>query len=462
MAWREAISLDELQPGAVKRADIDDTPIAVYRLGDEVFATHGICTHALAFLAEGFLEDGKIECPLHQGQFDIRTGKALCAPLSKDIQTFAVKIDGGKVFVDLDRPATASPEPKAEEMGTISNLPDKDPVIVVGGGQAAAAAIRALRASQWAGPIVLVGGEKHLPYERPPLSKDVLLGKATIESCTRLSAVDIDELKISALLGRRVVAVNPTTKSVRIQDGTELRYSALLLTTGGVPRRLDVPGSDLPGVHYLRTLEDATAIGKSLSTTRKVVIVGGGFIGMELASVASSLGRSVVVLEREAELLGRVLPATLGRTFRGLAERHGVIVRLATTVQAIERAGAGLIVRTSTGEFDADTVFVGVGLVPETALAEAAGCEVDGGIVVDREQRTSVADIWSAGDCALHYSPIRERRGRLESWHNAEEQGAAAGRSIAGEPTAPNTQCPWFWTDQFGLNIQILRFVRFW
>src|ERR1700743_1714409 len=193
MAWREAISLDELQPGCVKRAGIGDTPIALYPVGDEVVATHGVCTHALAFLAEGFLEDGKIECPLHQGQFDIRTGKALCAPLTKDIQTFAVKIDGGKVFVDLDRPATASPEPKAEEAGTIPNLPDKDPVIVVGGGQAAAAAIRALRSSQWTGPIVLVGGEKHLPYERPPLSKDVLLGKAAIESCTRLSASDIEE-----------------------------------------------------------------------------------------------------------------------------------------------------------------------------------------------------------------------------------------------------------------------------
>jgi phenylpropionate dioxygenase-like ring-hydroxylating dioxygenase large terminal subunit/NADPH-dependent 2,4-dienoyl-CoA reductase/sulfur reductase-like enzyme len=456
MAWREALSLDELRPGGMKGVEIADVPVALYRPDDEVFATHGICTHALAFLAEGFLEDGKIECPLHQGQFDIRTGKALCAPLTKDIQTFAVKIEDGKVFVDLDRPAAASLKPKAGDAGSISNSPDKDPVIVVGGGQAAAAAIRALRSSQWTGPIVLVGGEKHLPYERPPLSKDVLLGRATIESCTRLSVADVDELKISALLGQRVVAVNPAAKSVRIQDGTELRYSALLLTTGGIPRRLDVPGSDLPGVHYLRTLEDAMAIGQSLSTARKVVIVGGGFIGMELASVASSLGQSVVVLEREAELLGRVLPATLGRTFRGLAGRHGVIVRLATTVQAIERAGAGLIVRTSAGDLDADTVCIGVGLVPETALAEGAACEVDGGIVVDREQRTSVADIWAAGDCALHHSSIRGRRGRLESWHNAEEQGAAAGRSIAGGPTAPNTLLPWFWTDQFGLNIQIL------
>lgn len=458
MTWREVISLDELRPDTVKGLDIDGTPVALYRLDEEVFATHGICTHALAFLADGFVEDGKIECPLHQGLFDIRSGKALCAPLTKDVQTFAVKVESGKVFVDLDVSAPAAVDKLAEVLyPDRSSAPSQDPVVVVGAGQAAAAAIRALRRSGFSGPVELVGSERHLPYERPPLSKDVLLGKATIESCIRLPVTDIDDLKVTTHLDRRVVSVDAAARSVRFEDGTELRYSALLLATGGVPRRLDIPGESFPSVHYLRTIEDATAIGKSLSTAKRVAIIGGGFIGMELASVSSSLGKSVVVLEREAELLARVLPAPLGRTFRTLAENHGVKVHLATSVQAIERTDAGLAVRTSAGTFEADAVCIGVGLIPETALAASAGCEVDGGVVVDNQQRTNVPGIWAAGDCALHHSSVRGRRGRFESWHNAEEQGAAAGRSIAGNASDPViAQQPWFWTDQFGLNIQIL------
>jgi anthranilate 1,2-dioxygenase large subunit len=458
MAWRETISLDELHPDRVKSVDVDGTPVALYRLAGDVFATHGICTHALAFLADGFVEDGKIECPLHQGQFDIRSGKALCAPLTKDVQTFAVKIESRKVFVDLDSAAAAITEAAAHVPPPATPIsPGQDPVIVVGAGQAASAAIRALRASGFSGPITLVGSERHLPYERPPLSKDVLLGKATIESCVRLSATDIDDLKVTARLGRRVIGVDAGSKTLRLEDGTELRYGALLLATGGVPRRLDIPGGNLPGVHYLRTIEDANAISASFSTAKRIVIIGGGFIGMELASVAASLGLSAVVLEREAELLARVLPAQLGRTFRKLAESHGVSLQLATSVETIERTGSNLTVRTSAGDFEADAVCIGVGLIPQTDLAAAVGCEVDGGIVVDSEQRTNAPGIWAAGDCALHHSPIRGRRGRFESWHNAEEQGAAAGRSIAGCPSgAVAVQQPWFWTDQFGLNIQIL------
>ena len=458
MAWREVISLDELQPDAVKGVEVEGTPVALYRLAEGVFATHGICTHALAFLADGFVEDGKIECPLHQGLFDIRSGKALCAPLTKDVRTYAVKIEARKVFVDLEASGSKRPDANEQQSGTPTPAkPGRDPVIVVGAGQAAAAAIRALREGGYTGPIDLFGDERHLPYERPPLSKDVLLGKATLESCIRLTDSELKELKVTPHLGCRVTAIEPKSKTIRTDSGEERGYSSLLLTTGGVPRRLGIPGDDLPGVHYLRTVEHAEAIGKSFSVAKKVVIVGGGFIGMELASVASSLGLSTMVLEREGELLGRVLPPFLGKTFRNLAESRGVIVRCGASVRAIERTKSGLLVRTTAGNFEADTVCIGVGLVPETDLAAQAGCALDGGIVVNVEQRTSVPDIWAAGDCALHHSTLRGRRGRLESWHNAEEQGAAAGRSIAGSALSPrgNPQ-PWFWTDQFGLNIQML------
>ena len=454
MGWQRAISLDAMNDGAVVGVEIGGVPIALYRLGDGVYATHGICTHALAFLAHGHVADGTIECPLHQGRFDIRSGKALCAPVVEDLKTFAVKVENHVVFVDLDRigaaPPAAAPDAADRAAGSTRR------VVIAGAGQAAAAAIRALRASGFGGTIDLVGEERHLPYERPPLSKDVLLGTPPAAVGERLSASDVVALKVATHLGRRAVAITPQERALTLDDGTALPYDALLLATGGQPRQLAIPGIDLPGVFYLRTREDAAAIKEALSRSKRVAIIGGGFIGLELASAAAALGVASVVLERETELMARVLPAPLGRTFRALAELHGVEIRLSTEVEAIVEAQARLSVLTSAGAVTVDAIFVGVGLEPTTGLAKAAGCEVRGGVVVDAEGRTSVPGIWAAGDCALHHAPLRGGPVRFESWHNAERQGAAAGRSMGGAAPEPDAALPWFWTDQFGLNIQML------
>ncbi len=455
MAWRKAIALDELKPNGVSRVEIDGKPVALYLLGGEVFATYGICTHALAFLADGFVDGDTIECPLHQGIFDIRSGKALCSPVTKDLETYAVKVEDGEVFVDIDWGKKAATKDRSE-VGTTAEPTARKAVVIVGAGQAAAAAIRSMRGSGFTGTIDLVGREAHLPYERPPLSKDILLGKAPIESCRRLPEADVVSLDVRTHLGRSVTRIDPAARIAFLSDGTELQYDALLLATGGVPRRLSVTGADLAGVHYLRSIEDASSIRRSLEKAKQLVIIGGGFIGLELASAAATLEVATVVLEREGELMARVLPPPLGRTFRSLAESHNVSVLRNVEVQHIRLDGQRLVVATSAGSFAADTVCIGVGLAVETELAAGAGCAVNGGVVVDAEQRTSVAGIWAAGDCALHHSPVRGRSCRLESWHNAELQGAAAGQSIAGAPRSEDIHAPWFWTDQFGLNIQIL------
>jgi apoptosis-inducing factor 3 len=454
MTWRSAISLELLRPDGVTGVEIEGVPVALYKLGEQVYATHGICTHALAFLADGFVEDGKIECPLHQGQFDIRSGRALCTPLTEDIKTYAVKVEDGTVFVELDSPG-AQTTIAATAGGIATDARAGERFLIVGAGQAAAAATRAMRLAGFEGAIDLVGAERHLPYERPPLSKGVLLGHTSADACARLCSADLDALGVTAHLGRRVSSIDVQARIAKLDDGRTLAYNALLITTGGQPRRLTVPGADLPGVMYLRTLEDAAAIGDVLRKAKMVAIIGGGFIGMELASVTAELGLSAIVLEREAELMARVMPAPLGRAFRRLAEKHGVTVRTSTSVEAIERIDGQLVIKTSSGPVAADIALVGIGLEPDTMLAAAAGCDVQGGIVVDAEGRTNVPGIWAAGDCALHHAEINGRRGRLESWHNAEQQGAAAGRSIAGAPAEAATQ-PWFWTDQFGFNVQIL------
>ncbi|SDS51082.1 FAD-dependent oxidoreductase [Bradyrhizobium canariense] len=467
MTWHAAISLELLRPDGVTGVEIEGVPVALYKLGEQVYATHGICTHALAFLADGFVEDGKIECPLHQGLFDIRSGKALCTPLTEDIKTYAVKVEDGTVFVDLDSSAAqttlaadgvALPGTTAATAGGVAtDARAGERFIIVGAGQAAAAAIRAMRLAGFEGAIDLVGAERHLPYERPPLSKSVLLGQAGADDCACLRFADLDVLRVTAHLGRRVSTIDARARIATLDDGRMLTYSALLIATGGQPRRLTIPGADLPGVMYLRTLEDAAAIGDVIRKAKTVAIIGGGFIGMELASVAAQLGLSAIVLEREPELMARVMPAPLGRAFRRLAEKHGVIVRTSTSVDAIERIDGKLVIKTPGEPVAADIALVGIGLEPDTALAAACGCDVLGGIVVDAEGRTNVPGIWAAGDCALHHAEINGRRGRLESWHNAEQRGAAAGRSMAGAPADTEAAVqPWFWTDQFGLNVQIL------
>ncbi|MDB5592102.1 FAD-dependent oxidoreductase [Enterovirga sp.] len=458
--FQKAAEFSSLREDGVVGVELDGTPVALYRLGEEVFATHGICTHALAFLKDGWVEDGKIECPLHQGLFDIRSGKALCAPLTEPVRTFRVKVEGGDVFVDLSQPAESAGD-SAEPAPAGAVGPDTR-VVVIGAGQAAAAAIRAMRAAGLRGRIALVGDETHLPYERPPLSKDFLLGKADAASFRRLAETDIETLGVDLHLGQRAVAVDSTARNVTLASGAVLPYDALLFASGGRARRLAVPGADLPGIHHLRTLDDAAAIGQALAGASRVAIVGGGFIGLELASTARARGVQAVVIERESELMARLMPAPLGRAFRALAERHGVEIRLSTPVEAVQSVSNGrqrLALATPDGPIQADLVLVGIGLEPETELAAGAGCQVEGGIVVDDAGRTGVDGIWAAGDCALHHAVSRGRRRRLESWQNAEDQGAAAGRSIAGEIVAGGAGEPkpaWFWTDQFGINVQML------
>lgn len=463
MAWLHAASLNSIRDGGVVGIHIDGIPVALYNLRGEIYATHGICTHALAVLSEGWVEDGKIECPLHQGQFDIRTGKALCAPLTQDLRTYAVKLEGDNILVDLDRAGEnplAPPETADRATQTHDDAATMATAVIIGAGQTAAAAIRALRGAGFNGAIDLVGDEPHLPYERPPLSKDMLLGRGNLDACTRLSQFDADSLGVRLHLGQQAVAIDPAQKQVALADGRTLPYDVLLIATGGRARRLSRPGSDRPGVLHLRTLEDAVAIDRALESATHVAIIGGGFIGLELASAAIARNVAVTVLEREPEIMMRLLPAPLGRTFRRLAEAHGVEIRRHADIREITQRGGKLGVVTERDTIEVDAVLVGIGLEPALDLAATAGCATAGGIEVDAEGRTSIPGIWAAGDCALHHVPRDGRRMRLESWHNAEEQGAAAGRSMAGATPATTVKKPWFWTDQFGLNIQMIGSIR--
>lgn len=331
--------------------------------------------------------------------------------------------------------------------------PETGTTVIVGAGHAGGRAAEALRAAAPDRRIVLVGRETHPPYERPALSKDLLLGTQEA-AATYLFPVDwYAEAGIDLRLGTDVVALDRGASDVVLRDGTRIRYDTLLLTTGARPRRLPPP-LDHDGIHSLRSIDDADRLARVIAPGRRIVIVGAGFIGLEVASSARRRGAEVHVVERAAYPLARVADPMVGRVVADHHRAHGVTLHCDTTVTALDPVGTGYRVRLGTGDvLEADTVVVGIGAVPNTDLAEAAGLTVDDGIVTDWEGRTSDPAIRAAGDCTRHFNPLYGRHLRLEAWQNAQDEAIAVARAMAGLAPA-RSPVPWFWSDQFDLNIQ--------
>ncbi|MFB3151714.1 MAG: NAD(P)/FAD-dependent oxidoreductase [Alphaproteobacteria bacterium] len=327
--------------------------------------------------------------------------------------------------------------------------------VIAGAGHAGGRAAEALRSADFDGRIVLIGEENYPPYERPPLSKELLRGDDGVER-TFLNPADFYAGKgIEHRPGTRVEGIEAEAHRLRLGDGEALDYDKLLLTTGGRVRRLTLPGADLDGVHYLRGIDDSLAIRKALAADASIVIIGGGFIGLEVASSARARGCKVSVIELQDALLGRVADAEIGRLLADVHGAHGVEVLTGIGVERLEGDGRVRRVVCSNGRaLDADAVIVGIGIIPNAELAEEAGLEVDNGIVVDVFGRTSDADIHAAGDVANHPNPILGHRVRLESWQNAQNQGVNVARNMCGV-RVPYAEVPWFWSDQFDINLQM-------
>lgn len=340
-------------------------------------------------------------------------------------------------------------------------MPDPQTFVVVGAGHAGGRAVEAFRMAGFEGRIVLIGDEPHLPYERPPLSKELLQGKPDAHTPVRDRAF-YDESEIECRLGRRAIAIRPDDKTVELDHGEIVAYDKLLLTTGGRVRRIDAPGADLADVYYLRTLDDSQAIDKRLQDGAHVVVIGGGFIGLEVAASARSRGCTVTVLEIADRLLGRAVLPEISDAFLTLHRENGVDVRLGVGISRFK--GDGKIARAVTTDGDdlpADLAVIGVGILPETDLAEKAGIACDNGIVVDPYCRTSVADIFAAGDATNHFNPIHHRQIRQEAWQNAQNQAIAAARIMCGDET-PYSEVPWMWSDQFDANLQVAGMPESW
>ena len=331
-----------------------------------------------------------------------------------------------------------------------------DPFVIVGAGLAGAKAAETLRDEGFDGPVVLVGEEAEPPYERPPLSKDYLLGKAEREASQVHPADWYADSGIDLRTGVAVTALDAAGHRVRLSTGDELPYAKLLLATGSHARVLPVPGADLDGVHPLRTLADADRLRAALTGGgRRLVIVGAGWIGLEVAAAARAHGNDVTVVEPQPTPLHQVLGPQMGAVFAGLHRDHGVELLTGTTVRELRGAGGRVesVVTDRHAGLPADLVVVGIGAVPNTAPAAAAGLEVDNGVVVDEALRSATPDVFAAGDVASAYHPLYGRHVRVEHWANALNAGPAAARSMLGQAVTYD-RVPYFYTDQYELGME--------
>lgn len=331
---------------------------------------------------------------------------------------------------------------------------DPTTYVIIGAGLAGGRAAEAIRERDPQGRIVLVGSEPYLPYHRPHLSKKYLMGKRPLEKVFFKPREFYDENRIEVLTGRTAVALDPKAHRVTLADGAVLRYDRLLLATGSEPRHLNVVGSDLAGVHYLRTLPDSNRLRDAMMQAQRGVVVGGGFIGAEVASAFAQQGLQTTLIVREELLLRRAVGEVVGRFLTDYFTGKGVTLRTETAVDAFVGGDRLEGVRTTAGEIiPGDVAAVGVGVTPRTALAQAAGLAVDNGVLVDEYLQTSDPDIFAAGDIAAFWSPLYRRRMRIEHWDVARQQGRTAGLNMAGDHQ-PWDQLPYFYSDLFDLDLQ--------
>lgn len=338
----------------------------------------------------------------------------------------------------------------------MTNTSTKADVLIIGAGQAGGELAGMLRQQGFAGSIVLVGDEPYLPYRRPPLSKTFLSGEATLESLFLKPQAIYEKHHIECRFGTGVESLDRAAHRVRLFDGTAIDYGRLVLATGGRPRRLSLPGAEHPNVHYVRTIADILKLKEQFAADKRLVIIGGGYIGLEAASVGVKKGLNVTVVEALPRVLARVTAPEISAFYERVHRSRGVDVRTGVGVHGFEGdPQVETVVLADGTRLPADIVIVGIGLIPNTELAEAAGLAISNGIVVDLQARTSDPDIYAIGDCSQHENAFYGRSMRLESVPNAIEQARVAAAAIVGKP-ASYSAVPWFWSDQYELKLQMV------
>ncbi len=385
----KGVALSTIADGAMLLGHADGEPALLARRGEEVFAIGAICTHYGAPLEQGLLVEDTLRCEWHHACFSLRSGEALRAPALNPVSCWRVEQRDGIVYV-REKLAPAKPA-----LPVAPGMPGS--VVVVGGGGAGNAAAEMLRREGYAGRITMLSADESLPCDRPNLSKGFLAGSAAEESNPLRSAEFYRERGIDLKLGVRVARIDTANRQVQLADGSRCGYDALLLAMGAEPVRLDIPGGDLPHVHYLRTLADGRALVAKAVVSKRAVVIGASFIGLEVAASLRARNLDVHVVAPEARPMGRILGPEAGDFFRKLHEDHGVTFHLGMMAESIDEQDVTLKDGT---RLQADLVVVGIGVRPAISLAEQAGLAVDRGVTVDEYLEASVPGVFAAGDIA--------------------------------------------------------------
>ncbi len=447
----------EIRDGEMRGAVAGGRGVLLIKSKGKLFAIGAKCPHYGGPLPQGVLSQDRVLCPWHQACFNIVTKKLAEPPALDSVSHFDVRVEGGNVIVSVpDEPAGTRAKPARKDTGA-----DARTFAIVGGGAAGNMAAETLRQEGFRGRIVVVTREKALPYDRPKLSKNYLESKEKGEPPTLRSAQFYADRDIEFLTGREVVELDPAKKKIAFKSAEPLKYDALLLATGGTPRRLSLPGADLANVFTLRSLDDGDRLIGAAQKASKAVVIGASFIGMETAASLTGRGLSVTVVAPDAAPFERTLGKEIGAMFRKLHEENGVVFKLGSQAEAFEGQGKVEKVVLKGGEkLEAGLVVVGVGVQPATGFLKGVALNKDGSVPAD-ERLCAGKDFYVAGDIAEFPDARTGERVRIEHWRLAEQHGMAAARNMLGKTEVFN-RVPFFWTNQFGVNLRYVGHARAW
>ena len=460
MAFRDvhvANALD-LRDGDMKEVSVDETRILLARVGDNFYAVSATCPHYGAPLAEGALCGTRIVCPWHHAVFNVVNGDLEEPPALDSLTSYEVRVEGERILVSLPEEAEDRRTPAMVKQDPIA---DPRQFVIIGAGAAGYAAAQALREEGFRGNVVMITREDRAPYDRPNLSKDYLHGHAEPEWMPLRSDDFFKEHDIQVILNREVTRVDARAKTITFESGETMDYDALLVATGAAPVRLNIPGADLKNVCVLRSFADADSIIETAARSRRAVVVGASFIGMEAASSLRERGLDVTVIAPSREPYETTLGAEVGALFRRVHESHGVRFKLGSIVYRFEGSHNVEAVTLDNGErIETDMVVVGVGVRPVTQFLDGVELDHAGAVIVDSRLRAADG-LYAAGDIASYPDPRTGERVRIEHWRTAQQQGRTAARNMVGRNVRFDA-VPFFWTRQFDAGLLYVGHAASW
>lgn len=421
-----------------------ETPVLVTRKGSAFHAFEAVCTHYGGALADGAFAGDTVRCPLHNACFNLLDGRAVAAPAFADLTRRKVEVVDGMVFVR--QPVEAEPGPKAR----IARSSEPGRIVIIGGGAAGYAAADALRKDGYEGALTMITADSDLPYDRPNLSKDYLAGSAEPEWIPLQDTSFYKDRSIDVKRATTVTRLDLAAQKVETDSQGIIGYDRLLLATGATARQLPIPGATPAKVFTLRSLADANALIAALDGAQEIVLIGAGFIGLEVAAALRQRDKTVTVVSTDDVPFRAILGPEIGRYIRSIHEAHGVRFIGQTTVQTVEGHNVHLA---NGATIKADIIVVGIGARPNDELAASAGLAVKDGVIVDAQLRASAPNVFAAGDVARYQSAWANGLRREEHWVTAQRQGQVAAQNMRGANTLYN-EAPFFWTHQFELNLK--------